>query len=122
MAKINPSFYRILIALIIGLVLVLFPQDAADYLVIAVGVIFMLPSVFSMVNHFMSKTEPRPPFPIDALGGFLFGLMLVIMPGFFGNILDPKRRSGLRNFNICQHKHSSNHYFLYSNTLFVFWQ
>lgn len=87
MAKINPSFYRILIALVIGLVLVLFPQDAADYLVIAVGVVFMLPSVFSMVNYFMSKDEPRPPFPVDALGGFLFGLMLVIMPGFFGNIL-----------------------------------
>ena len=87
MPKLNPSFYRILIALVVGLVLVIFPQNAADYLVIAVGVIFMLPSVFSMVTHFTDRSETRPPFPVDALGGFLFGLMLIIMPGFFGNIL-----------------------------------
>ncbi|MBR3717001.1 MAG: DUF308 domain-containing protein [Bacteroidaceae bacterium] len=87
MPKFNPSFYRIMIALIVGLVLVIFPQNAADYLVIAVGVIFMLPSIFSLVSHFTNRGEMRPPFPVDALGGFLFGLMLIIMPGFFNNIL-----------------------------------
>ena len=87
MPKFNPSFYRIMIALIVGLVLVIFPQNAADYLVIAVGVIFMLPSIFSLVSHFTNRGETRPPFPVDALGGFLFGLMLIIMPGFFNNIL-----------------------------------
>ena len=85
MPKFNPSFYRIMIALIVGLVLVIFPQNAADYLVIAVGVIFMLPSIFSLVSHFTNRGEMRPPFPVDALGGFLFGLMLIIMPGFFNN-------------------------------------
>lgn len=87
MPKLNPSFYRILIALVVGLVLVIFPQNAADYLVIAVGVVFILPSIFSMASYFVNRGEVRPPFPVDALGGFLFGLMLIIMPGFFGNIL-----------------------------------
>ena len=70
MLKFNPSFYRIMIALIVGLVLVIFPQNAADYLVIAVGVIFMLPSIFSIVSHFTNRGETRPPFPVDALGSF----------------------------------------------------
>jgi len=87
MQKINPTFYRMVIALIVGLVLVLFPQNAADYLVVAVGVIFMLPSIIRIVTYFTLKERSAFGFPVDGLGGFLFGLLLVIMPGFFGNIL-----------------------------------
>lgn len=91
MIRFNPSFHRIVIALIVGLVLVLFPQNASDYLVIALGVVFMLPSIFSILNYFMGRKRDAShsgfPFPIEGLGGFLFGLLLVIRPSLFANIL-----------------------------------
>jgi len=91
MIRFNPSFQRIIIALIVGVVLVVFPQNASEYLVIALGVVFMLPSIFSMLNYFWERNKDVSlrglAFPIEGLGGFLFGLLLVIKPGLFSNIL-----------------------------------
>ena len=45
MRAVSYSMLRAVCALVIGLVLVLFPNQAAEYLVITVGVIFLVPSV-----------------------------------------------------------------------------
>lgn len=87
MLKLNPAFYRMTIALVVGLVLVLYPENASDYLVIAVGVIFMLPSILRIISYSVNRERSLLGFPFDGVGGFLFGLLLVINPGFFGNIL-----------------------------------
>lgn len=88
MKAIPYSLLRTICALIIGLVLVLWPGSAADYLVITIGVLFIVPGLLGILGYFMASKEEGPVhFPIVALGSFLFGLWLVIMPGFFINIL-----------------------------------
>ena len=65
MKTMNYSLIRILFALVIGLVLVLWPNTAASYIVITVGVAFLIPGVsaFSAISDVRNpKTEFRPVF------------------------------------------------------------
>ena len=87
MKGVNNSFLRAICALIIGLILVMFPNEAGDYLVITVGVMFMIPSLLSIIGYFMMSAAERKRLPIEGVGSFLFGLWLVIMPGFFADLL-----------------------------------
>ena len=87
MKKMNYSFLRAICALVIGLVLILFPAEAGNYLVIAIGVVFMIPSIFSIVGYFTLPIGLKIRFPIEAVGGLLLGLWLMIMPSFFADLL-----------------------------------
>lgn len=89
MKGLSYSFLRAICALVIGLVLVMFPHQAADYLVITVGVVFLVPSLISIIGYFAQSAdaEMRRRFPIEGVGSLLFGLWLIIMPGFFADLL-----------------------------------
>lgn len=87
MKGMNYSLLRAVSALVIGLVLVLFPDRAADYLVITVGVLFLIPSLISIIGHFAQATQSRGRFPIEGVGSLLFALWLIIAPGFFADLL-----------------------------------
>lgn len=88
---------RAICALVIGLVLVMFPDRASDYFVITIGVVFLVPSLVSIIGYFardireMSAAEEelktRRRFPIEGVGSLLFGLWLIVMPGFFADLL-----------------------------------
>lgn len=90
MKRINNSVLRSAFAMILGFVLVLWPEAAITYLVIAIGICFIIPGIFSLLNYFTREKvegEPSPMFPIDGAGSILFGAWLVVMPEFFVNIL-----------------------------------
>ncbi|NDW13441.1 DUF308 domain-containing protein [Bacteroides sp. 214] len=88
MKTVNSSLIRIICALVVGLVLVIWPGMAADYLVITVGVLFIVPGVFSLIGFFAkSKNDTPRYFPVAGLGSLLLGLWLIMAPGFFINIL-----------------------------------
>ena len=90
MKTMNYSLIRILFALVIGLVLVLWPNAAASYIVITVGVAFLIPGVISLFGYFGRKRPenvPAPRFPIEGVGSLLFGLWLIVMPEFFADVL-----------------------------------
>ncbi|WP_321331160.1 DUF308 domain-containing protein [uncultured Bacteroides sp.] len=89
MKAINSSLIRIVFALIIGLVLIIWPDAAADYIVITVGILFIIPGAIVTIGYFARKSVPETSrrFPIEGVGSFLLGLWLVIMPGFFANVL-----------------------------------
>ena len=87
MKGLSYSFLRAICALVIGLVLVMFPDQAGDYFVITIGVIFLVPSLISIIGYFAKSTEMRSRFPIEGVGSLLFGLWLIIMPGFFADLL-----------------------------------
>ncbi len=89
MKNISYSFLRSIAAFVIGLVLVLFPEEASDYFVITIGVVFLVPSLISLIGYYSNNAEERQlhRFPIEALGSLLFGLWLVIAPGFFADLL-----------------------------------
>ena len=87
MKGLSYSFLRVICALVIGLVLVMFPDQASDYFVITIGVIFLVPSLISIISYFAQNAEMRRRFPIEGVGSLLFGLWLIIMPGFFADLL-----------------------------------
>ena len=87
MKGISNSFLRTICALVIGLILVMFPNEAGDYLVITIGVVFLIPSLLSIIGYFAMNAEERHRLPIEGIGSLLFGLWLVIMPGFFADLL-----------------------------------
>ena len=75
-------------ALIVGLLLILWPDVAVNYLVITIGVLFLLPGIYGLFSYFaQAKKRERAnlhvSFPVIALGSTL----LVIMPEFFVSIL-----------------------------------
>lgn len=85
----NQSLTRVILALVIGLVLVVWPDMAGDYLVITIGVVFMIPGIIGLIKYFTSGNEPgvKKHFPLEFLGSLLLGFWLVVMPGFFADIL-----------------------------------
>lgn len=90
MKSLNSSILRCAFAIVLGLVLVLWPETAITYLVITIGVCFILPGLFSVLGYFTREKvegEPSPMFPIEGAGSILFGAWLVIMPQFFVSIL-----------------------------------
>ena len=73
MKTMNYSLVRIVCALIIGLVLVLWPDVAVQYLVITLGVLFLIPGLISLISYFGSKPEEGVSrrFPIEGTGSLL---------------------------------------------------
>ena len=83
----NFSMMRCVSAIAIGILLMVWPEAAILYLVIAIGAMFFLPSLFSLVSYFMKGRQVGMYFPIVSLGSLLFGLWLMVSPGFFVGIL-----------------------------------
>ena len=87
MKTMNYSLVSSLCALVIGILLVVWPGLAVNYLVITIGVLFLLPGLMGLVAAFTQRAAGRSALPVVALGSTLFGLWLMIMPSFFVGIL-----------------------------------
>lgn len=91
MRTLNYAAISSICALLVGILLVVWPEVAVNYLVITVGALFFLPGVLGVFGYFMSsgkqEAQARPMFPIVALGSALLGLWLMVMPAFFVGIL-----------------------------------
>ena len=87
MKALNYSVIRGICAVLMGVLLVTWPEAAIVYLVIAIGAMFFVPSLFSLAGYFMKDRQERAMFPIISLGSLLFGLWLMISPAFFVVIL-----------------------------------
>lgn len=87
MKMMNYGIMRCVSAIVIGVLLMVWPEAAILYLVIAIGVMFFLPSLFSLVGYFMKGRQAGMYFPVISLGSLLFGLWLMVSPAFFVSIL-----------------------------------
>lgn len=87
MKGINFSFLRIVSALIIGLVLVLFPDRAGEYFIITIAVVFMIPSLISIISYLVQPAEARHRFPVEGVGSLLLGVLLIAMSAFFSRFV-----------------------------------
>ena len=84
----NNSILRTIFALAIGLVMILWPDKALDYLIITIGILFLVPGLITMFRYFMMKSKDTSlSFPIEGIGSVLIGLFLIISPAFFTDIL-----------------------------------
>ena len=80
---------RSLFAIVLGLILVLWPQLAIIYIVMAIGVFFILPGLLSLAMYVKSRfrqSEIPVRFPLEGVGSLLLGLWLFLYPGFFVSI------------------------------------
>lgn len=87
MKVMNHSLVRAISSILIGLLLVVWPETAIVYLVIAIGVLFFIPGLFSIVTYAAKGRNAGMPFPIVSIGSLLFGLWLMVSPAFFVGIL-----------------------------------
>ncbi|MGN0310773.1 MAG: DUF308 domain-containing protein [Bacteroides sp.] len=84
--RFSAPWIRIAFAFAVGLLLVLFPDDASNYFVMAIGVLFTLPAMISLGIYLAGK-KSGVTLPIMGIGSLLFGLWLIIMPDFFATLL-----------------------------------
>ncbi|WP_373261034.1 DUF308 domain-containing protein, partial [Phocaeicola vulgatus] len=98
MKTMNYSIIRCICALVIGVLLVAWPEAAILYLVITIGVLFLVPGLFSLSGYLIRGKQDGSRFPIAGLGSLLFGLWLMIMPAFFGS---PDKPGGL-SIQLCK--------------------
>lgn len=92
MKSLNYALVSSLCALVIGILLVTWPDVAVNYLVITIGVLFLLPGLVGLFTYLaiLNKNKEnafRPVFPIVALGSTLLGIWLIVMPSFFVGVL-----------------------------------
>ena len=60
MKSLNGSVLRCIFAIVLGLVLVLWPEAAVTYLVITIGICFIIPGLFSLLNYFTREKVEKP--------------------------------------------------------------
>lgn len=78
------SVYRSVISIVLGLVLVLWPQVALTYIVMLIGLTFLLIGLISFIIAYRSKKDNSGKLvPFSGIGSMALGLLLLCMPGFF---------------------------------------
>lgn len=85
--KINNSFLQGVIAILFGIILILWPNQASHYLILAIGLFFVLPGLYALFCYFFRPKSENAKFPIEALGSVVLGILLFLFPAFFISIL-----------------------------------
>ena len=84
MKVINNITLRIIFALVLGAVLIAWPATAINYLVITIGVLFLIPGLISILGYLIrSNRSSEKKFSIESIGSSLLGLVLILAPAFF---------------------------------------
>ncbi len=88
MKNLNYSFIRIIFALVVGLILVMWPDVAIEYIILTIGALFIVSGLITLLVYLTRESRKNTfrSLPIDGIGAILLGLMLVIMPQFFANV------------------------------------
>ncbi|MCC8134861.1 MAG: DUF308 domain-containing protein [Tannerellaceae bacterium] len=87
MKAINNSILRSILGIVLGLVLIVWPEVAVTYLVILIGIFFIIPGLYSLISYFLRDKSISSAFPLAAAGSILLGLLLVCTPVSFVHIL-----------------------------------
>lgn len=74
-------------AIIVGILLVIWPETAIIYLVMTIGVIFAISGIIALIRYYIHRNMIGYNYPLLGLGSLLLGIWLFIMPTFFINIL-----------------------------------
>ncbi len=95
------SIFRALCAIIVGVLLLKFPQDGVTWLTVAIGVLFLISGVIALRAYANARKHAgedtitdregriisggQPTFPIVGAGSVILGLTLALTPGVFVN-------------------------------------
>lgn len=78
----NVQIVRCISVFLIGILFLVLGDSALSLLVIAVGLLLMIPGIWALISYFR-HIEQRPMFPLAALGSFILGLWMAVSPAFF---------------------------------------
>jgi hypothetical protein len=80
---VNNLIVQGLFSIVLGVALIVWPEQAIHYLMIAIGIFFLLPGILSLFSYFLKEKTLRPSFPIEAVGSILLGVVLLLFPLFY---------------------------------------
>jgi len=83
MKAINHTILRVIFALVLGVILIARPSTAINYLVVTIGVLFLVPGLISIAGYLFRKQSLEAMFLIESIGSSFLGLALIFAPGFF---------------------------------------
>lgn len=99
MKILQSSVFRAICAIAIGILLIKFPDNTVTWITIAIGVLFLLSGIISLVVYVNAKRNvaeykimdaegnviagEQPTFPIVGVGSFILGLLLALTPHIF---------------------------------------
>lgn len=81
------AIYRAILAIILGLVLVIWPGAALKYIIMLIGVIFLVTGLITFTLSYRNRKEQAPRLaPFSGVGSIILGLLLVCIPSVFATI------------------------------------
>lgn len=78
-------FVRALCVLILGIILVVYSGEVSRWMIMASGVLFILPGLVGILGYFRRDKKSRQYvlYPLIALGSILFGVVQMVLPDLF---------------------------------------
>lgn len=99
MKILQSSIFRAICAIAIGILLIKYPDNTVVWITVAIGVLFLLSGIISLIVYLNAKRNvseykitdangkviagEAPTFPIVGLGSLIFGAMLALTPTIF---------------------------------------
>ena len=103
MKIVQSSFFRAICSIIIGVLLLRYPDNTVTWITLAIGIMFLLSAVFSTLAYLNARknssdyvitdidgrviSKGKPTFPLVGVGSIILGVMLVTSPSVFVEIL-----------------------------------
>ena len=103
MKIVQSSFFRAICSIIIGVLLLRYPDNTVTWITLAIGIMFLLSGVFSTLAYLNARknssdyvitdidgrviSKGKPTFPLMGVGSIILGVMLVTSPSVFVEIL-----------------------------------
>jgi uncharacterized membrane protein HdeD (DUF308 family) len=93
------SIFRAICAIVVGVLLIKYPEDGVTWLTVAIGVLFLLSGIIAVIAYLNARkhaseytitdqegrifSNTQPTFPIVGAGSIILGLTLALTPGVF---------------------------------------
>jgi len=99
MKILQSSFFRAICAIAVGILLIKYPDNTVTWITVAIGVLFFLSGIISLVVYFNARKNvseykitdadgniiggERPTFPVVGVGSIILGAILALTPNIF---------------------------------------
>ena len=89
-SKWSTPLWGSILTIIVGSILIIWPELALSYIVIVIGLLFLISGLSAAISYWANKNSDGNSYTyllFTGIGSTLFGLWLILMPQFFVNIL-----------------------------------
>ena len=99
MKLLQSSFFRAICSIVIGILLLKYPDNSVTWLTMAIGILFLLSGIIAMISYWTARRHAgeytitdaegnvisgsQPSFPIVGIGSVILGLTLLLSPDMF---------------------------------------